>query len=332
MAFLTAFAVGTQSFAAASISNGSFENGTAPGSFTNIVTGGTNITDWMVDSGNVDYIGTYWVASDGSRSIDLNGTAAGSIKQTFATTVGATYEVTFDLSGNPEGTPGTRVVRVSATGSGTPSQDFTYDTVAKANTLADMKWESKTYTFIAGSTSTTLMFTSQTAGSNGPALDKIAIDETLPALETHTITVSAGANGTISPFGSVSVNHMDDQTFTITANTGYHVHDVMVDGVSVGAVTTYTFNDVNGNHTISVSFAADSETGDKPKNKEECKNGGWRSFTNPTFKNQGQCVTFVNHMLYQGPQASSQIEGSAKVGKGLNARANFNAGLMFGNQ
>ena len=47
-----------------------------------------------------------------------------------------------------------------------------------------------------------------------------------------------------------------DQTFTITPSTGYHVADVLVDGVSVGAVTSYTFEDVSANHTISASFEA----------------------------------------------------------------------------
>ncbi len=31
-----------------------------------------------------------------------------------------------------------------------------------------------------------------------------------------------------------------------------------------------------------------------PSNKEACKNGGWMSFSNPTFKNQGQCVAYTN--------------------------------------
>ena len=71
----------------------------------------------------------------------------------------------------------------------------------------------------------------------------------------YTITASAGANGTIDPTGAVTVAHGADQTFTITPATGYHVADVLVDGVSVGAVTTYTFSDVTADHTIAASFA-----------------------------------------------------------------------------
>ncbi len=294
---MAAFFVASQSFAAIVGTNGSFENGTNPSVYSTLLIGdSTSITDWTVDSGNVDYIGTYWAASDGSRSIDLNGNTAGSVKQVFSTTPGATYKVTFDLSGNPAGDLGVKTVRVSGSG-GTPTfTDFTYDTATKANTLADMKWENKTYTFVASTASTTLTFASQTAGAYGPAIDNVKIEETLPAPTTHTITASSDANGTISPTGAVSVNDGDDKTFTITANSGYMIDDVKVDNVSVGAVSTYTFNDVNANHTISVTFKTSTTPGsEKPENKEACKNGGWMNFTNPSFKNQGQCVAYVNH-------------------------------------
>lgn len=77
-------------------------------------------------------------------------------------------------------------------------------------------------------------------------------------LPTETITASAGANGSISPSGAVNLLAGQNQSFTITANSGYHVADVLVDGVSVGAVGNYSFNGVNADHTISVSFAADT--------------------------------------------------------------------------
>src|SRR5439155_741677 len=70
------------------------------------------------------------------------------------------------------------------------------------------------------------------------------------AINTYTITASAGANGSISPSGAVTVNHGANQSFTIAPNTNYHVADVLVDGSSVGAVTTYTFNNVTTTHTI----------------------------------------------------------------------------------
>ena len=76
----------------------------------------------------------------------------------------------------------------------------------------------------------------------------------------HTIAASAGTNGTISPNGSVQVEEGKDQTFTITAAGGYEIEKVLVDGVSVGAVPSYTFHSVTGNHTISVTFKKSADT------------------------------------------------------------------------
>src|SRR5207247_460183 len=75
------------------------------------------------------------------------------------------------------------------------------------------------------------------------------------AINTYTITASADANGTIAPSGAVSVNHGDSQSFTATPGTGYHVADLTVDGVSLGAVASYTFTNVTTDHTIAASFA-----------------------------------------------------------------------------
>jgi hypothetical protein len=80
------------------------------------------------------------------------------------------------------------------------------------------------------------------------------------AVDVETITASAGANGTITPSGAVSVDCGSDQAFAITPNACYHVADVLVDGGSVGAVTAYTFTNVTGGHTIAASFAIDIET------------------------------------------------------------------------
>lgn len=87
------------------------------------------------------------------------------------------------------------------------------------------------------------------AGTNGNSVFIYTL------VQQHTITASVGANGSISPSGSVAVNLGDNQSFTIMPNTGYHVADVIVDGTSAGAVTSYTFYDVTEDHTISTSFA-----------------------------------------------------------------------------
>ena len=77
---------------------------------------------------------------------------------------------------------------------------------------------------------------------------------------TYTITATAGANGTISPSGAVTVNSGASRTFTIAANAGYHISGVLVDGISAGAVASYTFNNVTANHTIIANFAVNTST------------------------------------------------------------------------
>ena len=71
----------------------------------------------------------------------------------------------------------------------------------------------------------------------------------------YTIKATAGTGGAISPSGNVSVRGGRDQTFTITPDQGYAVSDVKIDGESVGAVTSYSFENVRKAHTIAVSFA-----------------------------------------------------------------------------
>ncbi|MGN6644593.1 MAG: hypothetical protein ACTHKU_16510, partial [Verrucomicrobiota bacterium] len=73
---------------------------------------------------------------------------------------------------------------------------------------------------------------------------------------SYTITASAGANGAISPSGTTTLLQGYDQTYVMTGSAGYVVSDVLVDGVSVGAVTSYTFSNVSTNHTIGASFVA----------------------------------------------------------------------------
>ena len=70
----------------------------------------------------------------------------------------------------------------------------------------------------------------------------------------YTIKTTAGAGGSISPTGSVSVREGRDQTFTITPDKGYAVSNVKIDGKSIGAVKSYTFENVSRTHTIEVIF------------------------------------------------------------------------------
>jgi hypothetical protein len=90
----------------------------------------------------------------------------------------------------------------------------------------------------------------------GVAVPTFTTDANITVKNERTITASAGTNGSISPSGDVPVPYGTNKTFTITPVADYHVLDVLVDGVSVGAVASYTFTNVTANHTISASFDA----------------------------------------------------------------------------
>ena len=85
--------------------------------------------------------------------------------------------------------------------------------------------------------------------THGPHLLQVKVDE------VRVITATAGDNGRITPTGDVAVPKGESKTFTITPDSGYHIKDVLVDGKSVGAVGTYTFENVVDNHTIHATFA-----------------------------------------------------------------------------
>lgn len=71
---------------------------------------------------------------------------------------------------------------------------------------------------------------------------------------SYTITASAGAGGAIAPSGTVSLKYGANQTFNITPNKGYQVAYVLVDGVSIGAQSSYTFVNITANHAIAANF------------------------------------------------------------------------------
>ena len=80
-----------------------------------------------------------------------------------------------------------------------------------------------------------------------------------PTPKGHTISVTAGKGGAVSPKGQVSVTDGESMTFTITPDEGYEIREVKVDGTSVGAVESYTFTNVTGDHTIYAVFQVKTE-------------------------------------------------------------------------
>jgi choice-of-anchor C domain-containing protein len=184
---VTAFS--PMSAGAAVITNGSFEDATVDPSsssngFLTLTQPDSSITGWSVTGGSIDYIGSYWQAGDGSRSLDLSGISRGTIaSQTIAGTVASqTYIVTFLLAGNPDNGPVQKTLDVWVNG-GTHAS-YSFDTTG--HSLSSMGWALQTFSFV-GTGSDILYFASTTPapGSGpsghlaafGPALDGISITE-----------------------------------------------------------------------------------------------------------------------------------------------------------
>ena len=121
------------------------------------------------------------------------------------------------------------------------------------------EWEVVSGTItLASSTSETTTFTMP-----AEAVSVKANYEAIP-VTGYTITATAGANGSITPSGAVGVAAGGSQTFTISPSSGYVIDTLKVDGLEVTATTSYTFSEVNSNHTIEVNFKQESQTPDVP--------------------------------------------------------------------
>jgi hypothetical protein len=129
----------------------------------------------------------------------------------------------------------------------------------------------------------------------------------------YTITASVGTGGSISPSGGVTVQSGASQTFTITPNSGYRIGSVTVDGVSQGAVTSYTFSAVTTNHTIVASFAPVIVTNPvrivRTGNFYSTLQDGYNAaLNNDIIQAQAQAITLTGN-LYVNRDISVTLEG-----------------------
>ena len=156
--------------------NGSFESPVISGPFVAVPAGGT-LTNWIVGGDGIDIIRDYWQHSDGEQSIDLSNLEAGNISQTVSTTFGATYNLIFDMAGNPAGGDTIKDMNVDITGYASSLQQFNITGFSQTN----MGWSQRTISFVALGPSTTITFTSLDNNPFGPALDNVRLIEDVSA-------------------------------------------------------------------------------------------------------------------------------------------------------
>jgi choice-of-anchor C domain-containing protein len=160
------------------LTNGSFEQGPDLGGQHDVtlLAESTVMPGWTIFGHSIDFNGPPWDVSDGAHAVDLDGRDAvlSGVSQTFATVAGRTYIVSFDLSGNAEGPPVVKRVRVTVDGF---SQDYDHDSTGQTKT--SLLWQSISFSFVASGTTATLSFMSlqETANSFGPLIDRVRVEE-----------------------------------------------------------------------------------------------------------------------------------------------------------
>ena len=199
-------------------------------------------------------VGAYIAALDGpgarratlSFSI-LPGTPELAVTASPATLPGG-GRVTFTITGVPEGAN----VTVACDDTSIQVKE------EKGVWYADLPNADRTYNFTASTTAAG----NYASGTASCTVDVSAVNTGGGGVTRYIIEAEAGDGGSISPSGKVSVSSGSDKTFTITADEGYTIAHVVVDGKSVGAVSSYTFENVRQNHTIYATFTEDDPVAD----------------------------------------------------------------------
>ena len=151
------------------ITNRGYESGKEPGEAMVVAPGSKVIDGWTVVDGDVSYVGRKWQHAEGARSVGL--TCGGAITQTIETEPDQTYEVRFNMAGDPDAAPSLKTVIVSL---GAETRVFTFDTAGRSRT--DMGWASRTHVFKASGKTSMLAFRSPKDKCSAPAVDNVRVD------------------------------------------------------------------------------------------------------------------------------------------------------------
>jgi choice-of-anchor C domain-containing protein len=156
-------------FAQPLITNRGYESGKEPGEAMVVAPGSNVIEGWTVFDGDISYVGRKWQNAEGARSVSL--LCSGGISQTIVTEPDQTYEVRFNMAGDPDAAPSLKTVIVSLGGE---TRVFTFDTAGRSRT--DMGWASRTHVFKASGKTSLLAFRSPKDKCSAPAVDNVRVD------------------------------------------------------------------------------------------------------------------------------------------------------------
>jgi choice-of-anchor C domain-containing protein len=184
------------------IVNGSFENPQPSNGYLTYYAGSTDIPGWLVTAGSVDVVSVLsWpgpprTAFDGTQWLDLDGTSAGGIAQSFATTAGQQYNLSFAYANNPLGGPAVASATVSLSDSA--GVLFGSSLTHGSTTQSNPNWTVFQTSFVARESSTTIEFTSTdpSTSTGGIALDEVSVTAAAP--EPSTFVMALAGIGVIS--------------------------------------------------------------------------------------------------------------------------------------
>ena len=186
---------------------------------------------------------------------NLSGGVAYFFVLTARNTVGLESGYSNEVNYTPAVSQFTLTVSKTGTGSGTVTNSPS-GTTFTAGTLVSL-------TAAANANSVFTGWSGACSGTTNPCTATVNGNTSVTAtfnLKTYSIAATAGANGSIAPAGTATVTHGGSRVYTITPASGYQVADVRVDGTSVGALTSYTFNNVVAAHTIGATFSKNVTT------------------------------------------------------------------------
>lgn len=146
------------------------------GNWVQLQAGNTEMPGWTVTQGNIEIIRLEWPAFDGAQSVDLVGFVLGGLQQSFNTTPGQIYHLSFEYANNPLNGGGT--ARIDLIGQST----LFSDTIAHSNSgNPNMNWVNYSADFVADSNSTALRFTALTqTNQGGVVLDSVSVVQAVP--------------------------------------------------------------------------------------------------------------------------------------------------------
>ncbi|MGA3267662.1 MAG: pre-peptidase C-terminal domain-containing protein [Verrucomicrobiota bacterium] len=181
------------------IQNGGFELPSEALNGEQIFAAGTNLSGWMVDTGQVEVVNDYyWQPDEGYQSLSLNGSIPGSIYQDIPTVSGQNYYLHFALAGYPTAP----AIKTNQVWWGSNLLDtVTFPT--NGTSLTDMGWTNREYIVTATNATTRLRFTSLMPNSQGPVLDAVSVIPVWPAPAAYSVIVANSSGSVTSSVASI---------------------------------------------------------------------------------------------------------------------------------